>query len=1176
MATVNRFSRPVSTIARWSATLAMACLCLAASSQEAPGDTAANFDERAQLEEAKQAYERRRAAAHARMPDTLYASNPTLSNSPHAAVEQDKPAGIDPEKYRQALQVAQSLIPSSTDDNAETAEEVFEREVSPIVQAQCALCHVANGVYQGDRVVFVRESDAEHLALNFQVFSDFLDDDPDGVNVILNKIRGNNHGGGEQAPAGGDKYASFERFLGLLAGRDAEQPVAWDRLFAGVTLESERSTLRRAAIVFAGRNPTAAEYADLEDIGLRQAIRNVMNDPEFHEFLIRASNDRLFTDRERGVLSRFDREPYVTYSNKRTAQCEREVNGVSDAERNSMRSWENAVQFAAVRAPLELIAYVAKNDLPYTEILTADYIMANPQAAEAYRADTEFASDDDAFEFRPSKIVAYYLNDGSRQFGERVMGCERPITYPGDLHLDYPHAGVLNSKVFMQRYPTTATNRNRARSRWTYYHFLGLDVEKSASRTTDPDALVDKHNPTYNNPACTVCHSVLDPIAGLYQNYGNEGRYRPNFGGRDALDSFYKYDPPGGADFLIEAKTHLTRQFVSARGFLSAGDNTIGLKSVRLRNWPQMGLNRLKVHDDNGRLVDSRDLFTLGDQGCGRSQNGMFILDTNCTVGVPVRAPNDGIYSVEVDAWNRNANSSDPVLLRVWVPGYVYEEGDTWYRDMRTPGFGAEAAPNADTSVQWLAQRIAEDDRFATSTVKFWWPALHGSEALSVPTQSSDRDFESRLMAAVAQDSEIRRLAAEFRRGIAGGDPYNLKDLLVEMTLSPWFRADGMTDADPVRELALLHAGAKRLLTPEELARKTLSLTGLQWGRGFRRNWMRLNERLDWLGRDYNILYGGIDSDGNTARARDMTAVMASVAKSHAVELSCPIVLRDLYLLPNGERLLFNDVESTDHPSSEFSNVFSVEGNSYSNRQTLVINGPLSAGEITVNMVFLNDYWGGSSATDRNVYVNLVRLRGANNILIDIAEPSDFVNDGCGNPNADPSYIGATCEPVVANFDIPADGTYSIEVVAWATQAGDELARLSVAIESNAKNSAGSRVIRAKLAELHHKMLGVELSTNSPEIDATYGFFVDVWNREKDSRTQRLDHAIPCRWEADRHFLDGLTDKHLVDNGYETDTDWNVAYGYLDERDPLDVRGVGKTWTVIISAMLMDPRYLHL
>ena len=69
-----------------------------------------------------------------------------------------------------------------------------------------------------------------------------------------------------------------------------------------------------------------------------------------------------------------------------------------------------------------------------------------------------------------------------------------------------------------------------------------------------------------------------------------------------------------------------------------------------------------------------------------------------------------------------------------------------------------------------------------------------------------------------------------FRQGFQGGSPYNMKDLLVEMVLSKWFRADALEDSDPVRQVALRYAGARRLLTPEELARKTGALTGFQLG----------------------------------------------------------------------------------------------------------------------------------------------------------------------------------------------------------------------------------------------------------------------------------------------------------------------------------------------------------
>ena len=240
-------------------------------------------------------------------------------------------------------------------------------------------------------------------------------------------------------------------------------------------------------------------------------------------------------------------------------------------------TWYQQAQYSFARAPLELIAHVTENDLPYTEILTADYIMANPLAARAYGASTEFDDPKDLLQFKPSEIVSYYREDDSK-VTEVVEGRTRVLD-PGDLSTDYPHAGVLNTNSFLVRYPSTATNRNRARSRWTYYHFVGLDVEKSASRTTDPAALADTDNPTMHNPACTVCHTVLDPVAGAFQNYGDDGLYRDKWGGMDSLDSFYKRRWSSAREtFEVTAKSLLTAQTISVSARLKAGRQLITLE----------------------------------------------------------------------------------------------------------------------------------------------------------------------------------------------------------------------------------------------------------------------------------------------------------------------------------------------------------------------------------------------------------------------------------------------------------------------------------------------------------------------------------------------------------------------------------------------------------------------
>ena len=422
--------------------------------------------------------------------------------------------------------------------DAETAATVFHDHISgPIVQTKCVNCHVEGGRSGHTRLVFVRRSsEVDHKALNLQTFEDFLaavDEAGGGGNYILNKIQGVSHGGGEQVPLGSAHFANMEWFLGLLGEQIVRVRLTPETLFDTVVLASDRKTLRRAALIFAGRLPTAEEYAAVgggDESELRATIRGLMEGPQFHEFLLRASNDRLLTDRRANVIIKD--EYFVDFINDhyRLKKAAPESGDFSE-----FYNWYDRVQYGARRAPLELIAWVAKNDLPYTEILTADYIMANPWAAAAYGASTRFDDPEDVHEFKPSRIVSYYLKiHGFESEFDPIIDSTRVID-PGPSRVDYPHAGILNTTVFLLRYPSTATNRNRARSRWTYYHFLDLDIEKSASRTTDPVALADTNNPTLLNPACTVCHSVLGPVAGAFQNYSDDGYYNTSDSTQAAL-----------------------------------------------------------------------------------------------------------------------------------------------------------------------------------------------------------------------------------------------------------------------------------------------------------------------------------------------------------------------------------------------------------------------------------------------------------------------------------------------------------------------------------------------------------------------------------------------------------------------------------------------------------------
>ena len=850
----------------------------------------------------------------------------------------------------------------------------------------------------------------------------------------------------------------------------SDGPLTPQTLFDTVRMAPARKTLRRAALIFAGRIPTDAEYAAAQGgaAALRATIRGLMTGPEFHEFLIRGANDRLLTNRSGRIIGS-NAGYFVDFTNDAYRRMAAAQGSGDERDFTRYYLWQDRTQHGFRRAPLELIAHVVENDLPYTEVLTADYIMANPWSAAAYGASTRFDDPGDVHEFKPSGIATYYRHgDGYESEYDSIVQHLRVLD-PGPLITDYPHAGILNTAAFLFRYPTTATNRNRARSRWTYYHFLGLDIEKSASRTTDPVALADTNNPTMHNPACTVCHEVLDPVAGAFQNYGDEGYYKDKWGGVDSLDDLYRHE--GGTALPIRAESWEDRETLSWPLGLAAGTETVRVVFTNDFYDKETGddgmiyLDRMRVVDPAGRELVSHEFETLGPPiapwgPCGgrrhnpatRSEDHIVLWNgyAACAYFIDINIPSNGIYNVEIVAWaDRHEQYEEDRFAKLAVAVDAYQEGDTWYRDMRAPGFADELALDSDNSVQWLARQIVADERFAEATVKFWWPAIMGSEVAEPPEDEEDADFEALLLAANAQGAEVTRLANGFRRGFPGRSAYNLKDLLVETVLSKWFRADKVDDKDPVRQVALGDAGARRLLTPEELSRKTGVLTSFEWGRtiGFG-CWPECARQPAALNQQYRLLYGGIDSDGITERARDITSVMAGVARRHAVQVSCPVVMRELYLLPDAQRRLFAGIDQSVTPSG------------------------------------------------------------------------------------------------------------------------------------------GAERIRSKLVELYDKLLGVQVTPHSPDVEAAYRLFADVVEngpRSKDDWFATYDRFRfwECDWWRDLYFFEGILDDVVVEHVEEDGWRW---YGFeqsrvdqfIDSIDWSDPHHAARAWVVVLAYLLMDYRYLYL
>ncbi len=934
-------------------------------------------------------------------------------------------------------------------DNTDETDSAtfFSTNISDqVIQGTCINCHVNGGLAAGTDLVYAPSTDADHVTTNYSLLSDYVSADSDNANQILQKARGVDHGGGVQLQADSDEYQDLVAFLGLLgADIDSSNVTSFGEFWQGVAMASPEDTLRRAAVIVGGRVPNNDELTSVSsgsDASLRLALKDLMQGEGFHDFLTRGANDQLFTDAYINGSLFFeagDVNATIYFPDSATRYYEENVARGEDEERE-FPSWVQEWSWGLARAPLELIAYIVQNDRNYQEVVTADYMMVNPTTSDLLNADVDFLETDTYRTYKPGQNRGQIVRD-DQLMAEFANNLGLNITSHGP-YIDYPHAGVLNTHAYLNRYPTTETNRNRARARWTYYHFLGVDIEKAASRTTDPDALADTDNPTLNNPACTVCHELHDPVAGTFQNYGNQGFYRDQDGGLDSLPDTYKF--------------------------------------------PQ--------------------------------------------------------------SFDEEAVTSD------------YQDGDTWFRDMREPGFDGGLAPDPSNSLQWLGLEIANDARFATATVKFWWPALMGTAPLAAPEDSSASNYQTLLAAFEAQNSFITELGAEFAAGINGGSPYNAKDLFTEMMMSPWFRAESISEDSPGAAATAANIGTRRLLTPEELEAKSQSLLGWYWGDDSVPDPWVYDENYTNLDDTFNIYYGGIDSNGIRSRSRALTSLMTNVAEKQAVSMACPAVVVD-FARPDTQRLLFAGMNQAFTPATEASEQHEVEPANFEARAQYETSAAIASGSKEVTVSFTNDFYEEDEG-DRNLFIVSIRVHhgsGTDDLLVNLDnfDQIEGLSAGCGDISGEGYILWSECS-ITAPFSAPVDGNYTVEVVAWAEQAGDELAGLQIAVNDldyADGNSVGATAIKEKLVDLHSRFLGETVAPGDDELEASYLLLVETWQDRMAAENNDWAWNYPnesCNFYLQEHWRQGGVANNASDPS-------NMQY----------------TWTTILIFFMTDFYYLH-
>jgi hypothetical protein len=428
-----------------------------------------------------------------------------------------------------------------------TAEQSFGWEVYGPVFSRCIGCHndfgLARNVGVAYRLIFPGEPEfAERNVQTLTAYATRTVETPSGTLPLLvaKPTARIAHVGGEVLAPDSAEAALLASFVAKLASGATCNQVPGDQAanaLASVQLAAPRTTFARAKFVLTGDLATPEELDPLADTEsmLDAKLDELMGTEKFlgrvQEMFADWLNTDAYTSLVRGddLLQQLGDYPRRTYflplctptvtnncCNSAMQTCCASVNADPAACTPAIN--DLAID-AVAREPLELVKHIVRNNLPVTELVTANYGLVNPYSAIIYgltdadRAQL-FDADpkNDATEWKPFQV-------GPTPFNALRAG-------PSG---GYPHTGILSTPSLLVRYPSSTSNVERTRgARVVLERMLAIPVTKLADFSTaklPPDA--DLELATQQYAACTACHAAIDPIAGHFRNYGTSGQYRP-------------------------------------------------------------------------------------------------------------------------------------------------------------------------------------------------------------------------------------------------------------------------------------------------------------------------------------------------------------------------------------------------------------------------------------------------------------------------------------------------------------------------------------------------------------------------------------------------------------------------------------------------------------------------
>ncbi len=517
-------------------------------------------------------------------------------------------------------------------------------------------------------------------------------------------------------------------------------------------------TLRKASLELTGQLPTDRQIQvtnDLGQVGLEASLAELMREPAFGDRIIELYNDHFLTDKYLGRENAIDLLDEEEWPNLRWFDAMGEDNDdVSLITNDSL-----------AREPLELIAHVIRNERPFTEILTANYAMLNGYSGLSLIGIPE---------------IPLGIGEDPERF--------RAVQVPG-----IPHSGILTSPMFLNRFPTSDTNINRHRSRMTYWFFLDIDVNRFGSRPVDASDDFGE-NPTLNNPDCNVCHTTMDPVAGLYMNWNERGEYS---GAGEWFGPDYILPPGFNGEALPDGERRRALQW-------------LGKKLADNPRFAQATVKTVFEGLTGQKVLDLSVSYVVPDMGGTGGAGGMGIGGAGGDMGM------GGAGGMGMGG----AGGMGMGGVGGMGMGGVGGMGMGGVGGMGMGGAGGTPPPPPPPPLPEIEPEIDPDVD----------PAL-------------ERAYD-------VQQDILHTIQQRFI-----DSNYNFKLLVREIVLSPYFRAANATPLSPDMELELSTFGTARLLTPEHLNRKIEATTGVRWRqRPDRTDYLRDQYRIFYGGIDSDLV----------------------------------------------------------------------------------------------------------------------------------------------------------------------------------------------------------------------------------------------------------------------------------------------------------------------------------